>query len=125
MAKSVSGERQERRAEAQRHGRMCVVREPFSPLLVMVDELGLLRPPSWVQGNHSDLSVFVRMEDRPPVPRGGACCGATGSPIDTEESALRGLGGQHYLCPQVKGRGVVESEADAGVIWRLPSLRAP
>lgn len=33
--------------------------------------------------------------------------------IDTEESVLRGFGGEHALCPQVKGRGVLESETDA------------
>lgn len=32
--------------------------------------------------------------------------------IDTEESVLRGLGGEYDLCPQVKGRGVLESETD-------------
>lgn len=59
------------------------------------------------------MSVFVRKEDRPPVPQGMLAVGQLAAAIDTEESVLRGLGGEHDLCPQVKGRGVLESEADA------------
>ena len=40
--------------------------------------------------------------------------------IDTEESVLRGFGGEHALCPQVKGRGVLESETDAASPQPVP-----